>query len=243
MPLRIAPAGDSASFVALAPDESPGRRAALIGGGDRLTGAADTFTTGEKWPTLVLRRIGDRAGFTLLHKGKEIAAHAWDPAAPVGDHTTAAATASALARVYGLPDPRPLTSLLRSSDAPARRQEELVAALGLPPLPDGFGERPDVLEDVPGARLLERRGLLAGMRDTMAEDPDRLLAPSPGERPPPRRKRWWLLRTLAVLFFGSAAIHSWWSPDVGVLRSVLVSLLTLVFAGQLVQARRERRHR
>ncbi|MGW1886505.1 hypothetical protein [Streptomyces sp. NPDC001970] len=243
VPLRIAPAGGSASYVALAPDESPGRRATLIGG-DRLTAAADTFTTGEKWPALVLRRIGDRAGFTLLHKGKEVVTHEWDPAAPVGDHATAAATATALARIFEVEDTRPLTGLLRSSDSPARRQADLVAALGLPPLPDGFGDRPDVLADVPGTRLLERRGLLAGMRDTMADDPDRLLTSAPGSGPAPRPKRWWLLRTLAFVVFGAAAVWAWWSPGIGVLRAVLVSLVTLYFGAQLAGARKERqRHR
>ncbi|MFE7772838.1 hypothetical protein ACFU5O_02855 [Streptomyces sp. NPDC057445] len=242
VPLRIAPAGGSASYVALAPDESPGKRATLIGK-DRLTGAADTFTTGEKWPALVLRRAGDRAGFTLLHKGKEAASHEWDPAAPVGDHSTAAATATALARVFAIEDPRPLTGLLRSSDAPARRQTQLVAALGLPPLPEAFGDRPDVLADVPGARLLERRGLLAGMRDTMADDPDRLLVPGSGTDPDPRPVRWWALRVAAFVLFGAVALHSWWSPERGVLRSLLVSLVALYFGAQLASARREVRRR
>ncbi|UUN26886.1 hypothetical protein [Streptomyces sp. FIT100] len=244
VPLRIAPAGAAASYVSLAPDASPGKRASLIGK-DRLTGAADTFTTGEKWSALVLRRTGDRAGFTLLHKGKEAAAHEWDPAAPVGEHAAAAATAAVLARVYGLPDPRPLIGLLRSPDAPARRQADLVAALGLPPLPEGFGERPDVLATVADARLLERRGLLAGMRDTMADAPDRLLVASPGERPAPRPLRWWLTRSLAFVFFATAAGYAWWSPGVGTLRSVLFSLLALAFGAQLVgqYAPGVRRHR
>ncbi|MFE3325106.1 hypothetical protein [Streptomyces sp. NPDC059176] len=241
VPLRIAPADDASSYVALAPDASPGRRASLINGEDRLTAAADTFTTGEKWPALVLRRAGGVAGFTLLHKGKEIAAHAWDPAAPVGDHTSAAATAAALARTYDVPDPRPLTALLRSPASPARSQAALVAALGLPPLPEDFGQRSDVLAGFPQARLLERRGLLAGLRDTLADDGERLLVGTGGERPAPRRARWWLLRTAAALFFGSAAVHSWWSPETGVLRSTLVSLVTLVFVGQLASAVEERR--
>lgn len=243
VPLRIAPAGGSASYVALAPDEPSGRRAALIGGEDRLTGAADTFTTGEKWPALVLRRTGGLAGFTLMHKGKEAASHAWDPSAPVADHASASATAGALARVYGLPDPRPLTALLRSSAAPARHQADLVAALGLPPLPAGFGRHADPLAGVPGTRLLERRGLLSGMRDTLANDPERLLVRSPGAGPSPRPKRWWLLRLLALALFAPAAAWAWWSPGVGLLRSVLLSLLALVFGAQVVAAVRERGRR
>jgi hypothetical protein len=240
VPLRIAPAGGSASYVALAPDEPSGRRAALIGGEDRLTGAADTFTTGEKWPALVLRRNGGLAGFTLMHKGKEAASHTWDPSAPVADHASASGTAGALARVYGLPDPRPLTGLLRSTAAPARHQADLVAALGLPPLPAGFGRYADPLAGVPGTRLLERRGLLSGIRDTLANDPERLLVRSPGAGPSPRPKRWWLLRLLALALFAPAAAWAWWSPGVGLLRSVLLSLLALVFGAQVVAAVRER---
>ncbi|MFG3303905.1 hypothetical protein [Streptomyces wuyuanensis] len=243
VPLRIAPAGGTASYVALAPDEPSGRRAALIGGEDRLTGAADTFTTGERWPTLVLRRTGGLAGFTLMHKGKEAASHTWDPSAPVADHASASATAGTLARVYGLPDPRPLTGLLRSTAAPARHQADLVTALGLPPLPAGFGRHTDPLAGVPGTRLLERRGLLSGMRDTLANDPERLLVRSPGAGPSPRPKRWWLPRLLALALFAPAAAWAWWSPGVGLLRSVLLSLLAVVFGSQVVAAGRERGRR
>ncbi|MCZ7460289.1 hypothetical protein [Streptomyces sp. WMMC940] len=240
VPLRIAPAGGSASYVAPAPDEPAGRRAALIGGEDSLTGAAGTFTTGEKWPTLVLRRTGDLAGFTLLHRGRKAASHTWDPSAPVTDHAAASATAEVLARVFGLSDPRPLTGLLRSSTAPARRQADLVTALGLPPLPAGFGRLADPLAGVPGTGLLERRGLLSGMRDTLANDPERLLVRSPGAAPPPRPKRWWLPRLLALTLFAPAAAWAWWSPGVGPLRSVLFSLLALVFGAQIVAAARQR---
>lgn len=82
VPLRIAPAPDRSSYVELAADPEPGIRATLLGE-DRLTAAADNITTGEPWPALVLRRSGDRSGFTLLQQGKKVADHDWDPAAPV----------------------------------------------------------------------------------------------------------------------------------------------------------------
>ncbi|MEI5011115.1 hypothetical protein RB196_31005 [Streptomyces sp. PmtA] len=172
VPLRIAPAGGSASYVAPAPDEPSGRRAALIGSEDRLTGAANTFTTGEKWPALVLRRTGDLAGFALLHKGKEAASHSWDPSSPVADHASASATAEALARVYGLSDPRPLTGLLRS----------LLDRPGAPP--GGPRHRP---RPAPAARRLRPARRPAGgcARDPAAGASRLALrdARHPGERP------------------------------------------------------------
>ncbi|TLQ45944.1 hypothetical protein [Streptomyces marianii] len=138
-------------------------------------------------------------------------------------------------------DPRPLTGLLRSSTAPARREADLVSALGLPTLPAGFGRLADPLAGVPRTGLLKRRGLLAGMRDTLANDTERLLVRSPGAGPPPRPKRWLLPRLLALALFAPAAAWAWWSPGVGPLRSVLLSLLALVFGAQSVAAARERR--
>lgn len=134
VPLRIAPAPGRSSYVELAAESEPGVRATLLGE-DRLTAAADNITTGEPWPALILRRTGDRYGFTLLRRGKKLADHNWDPAAPVPDHAAVTATADALAEAYGVTDTRPLTNLLRGSDAPARRQSALVAALGLPRSP------------------------------------------------------------------------------------------------------------
>lgn len=143
VPLRIAPAADGAmSYVELAANATPGRRARLLGE-EGLTAAADTFTTGERWPT-VLHRTADRHGFTLLRKGKKVAAHEWDEAAPVPDQATAAATAAALAKAYGVADPRPLTALLRGANAPADRQRTLTGLLGLPRSPrrSATGPRP-----------------------------------------------------------------------------------------------------
>lgn len=231
--LRIAPspAPSRMSYVELVPDPSPGRRATLATGGEMLTAAADNFTTGEKWPALVLRRTADRYGFTLFHKGRALASHLWDPAAPVTEHAEAAATAQAIATVFPVPDPRPLVTLLRGSDSPARRQSELVAALGLPPVPDGFGERDEILKGLPGAQLLPRRGVFKGIRDTLSTD---LGSPALPVRHP---ARWWILRILGLLLLTSAAAYAWWSPDVGWYRTIAPTAAALYLAVQLRKAR------
>ncbi|MBD0747295.1 hypothetical protein BG418_37345 [Streptomyces sp. CBMA152] len=230
--LRIAPARTGMSYVELVPDPSPGRRAALAGD-DRLTAAADSFTTGEKWPALVLRRTESRYGLTLLQKGRETAAHQWDPAAPVTDHTAAAATAQALAAAFLVPDARPLVTLLRGADSPARRQADVLAALGLPPLPPGFGERDEVLSTAPGAQLLARRGVLRGIRDSLSTD---LGTPT---LPIPRPRRWWHLRLAALTILLPASAYAWTTPDP--YRATIPTLASLYLTSQLRTAWRGRR--
>ncbi|MEV0774738.1 hypothetical protein [Streptomyces sp. NPDC050428] len=232
VPLRIAPAPGRSSYVELAADPEPGIRATLLGE-DRLTAAADNFTTGEPWPALVLRRTGDRYGFTLLQQGKKVADHDWDPAAPVPDHAAVAATAGTLATAYGLADTRPVTNLLRGSDDPARRQSALVAALGLPPIPAGFGTRDEVLTTLAGARVLARRGFFAGIVDTLSGDPS-------GGPTVPRRPRWWVLRVAALLLFVPVTAYAWWDPDIGWLRASLSTIATCYITGRLTGAWRRR---
>ena len=258
VPLRIAPAAGDTSYVEVATEEaeaaeaageaaggSRGKRAALLGE-ERLTSAADNFTTGERWPALVLRRTADRYGFTLVHKGKTVADHEWDPAAPVPDHATAAATARALSTVYGIDDKRPLTALLRGSDNPDRRQSGLVAALGLPPLPAGFGERDEVLTDVPGAQVLARRGFLAGLGRVLTSGSAHRPGSFPQRHPQPphpmlpRPRSWWAVRVAGVLLFVPTTAYAWWDPDVGDLRAVLATVATLYLGGQLARAWRQR---
>lgn len=155
------------SYVELTPDLFPNRRSAVATGEELLMAAASGFTAGEPWPALVLHHTAGHHGFALLRKGSVVTAHQWDPAAPVIDHAQAAATAQALASAFPPAGPRPLITLLRGGDDPARRQRQLLAALGLPPLPDGFGERDEILKDAPGAQLVLRRGVLKGIRDSI----------------------------------------------------------------------------
>jgi hypothetical protein len=152
--LRIAPRGDAtyAEVPLGTPEHGSSARRATLMGEDGLTAVAASLTRAVRRPALVLRRTGDRYGFTLLHRGRRLADHEWDPAAPIPDHETAAATARALASSYGIADARELTALLRASDAPAARLTSLVAALGLPPVP------PDLtLNRLPESQLITRR--------------------------------------------------------------------------------------
>ncbi|MBM7437076.1 hypothetical protein [Streptomyces sp. HB132] len=235
--LRTAPAGNHHTYVEIVPDPVRAKRAALLPE-DPLTAAADNFTTAEEWPALVLHRTPERSSFTLLHRGRKVADHAWETAAPAADHARAAATATALARVYGLSDPRPLAHILRAAGDPARHQGELVAALGLPPLPAGYGGQQEILAGLPGARVLARRGFLAGMRDTLTtKDGVHPEAPPLDERHP---ARWWVLRTAALLLFTAAAVYAWWTPDIGWFRSTVMTLLAVDSAARLVRALRRR---
>ncbi|MEV2244775.1 DUF4034 domain-containing protein [Streptomyces sp. NPDC049970] len=235
--LRTAPAGSRHTYVEIVPDPVRAKRVALLPH-DPLTSAADNFTTGEDWPALLLHRTPERSSFTLLHRGKAVTGHAWETAAPAADHMSATATASALARVYGLADPRPLAHILRATGDPARHQGELVAALGLPPLPPGYGTEREALTALPGARVLARRGFIAGMRDTIAtKDGVHPEAPAPDE---PHPVGWWVLRTAGLLFFTAAAAFAWWTPDIGWFRSSVSSALAVHFALRLVRAVRRR---
>ncbi|MFE5241432.1 MULTISPECIES: DUF4034 domain-containing protein [unclassified Streptomyces] len=235
--LRTAPAGSSHTYVEIVPDPVRGKRAALLPE-DPLTSAADNFTTAEDWPALILHRTPERGSFTLLHRGKKVAEHSWETAAPAADHTEATANAAALARVYEIADPRPLAHILRATGDPARHQSELVAALGLPPLPEGYGGEQEILAGLPGARVLVRRGFLAGMRDTLTTRD----GVHPGTPPPaePHPARWWVLRGLALPVFTAAAVYAWWTPDIGWFRSTVSSAVALYVAAQLLRAVRRR---
>ncbi|MGW2087638.1 hypothetical protein ACWCQ6_21510, partial [Streptomyces sp. NPDC001880] len=238
--LRTAPATDTHTYVEAVADARPAKRS-VLSTEDPLTTAADNFTTGEKWPTLVLRRTPERCGITLFLKGRPLAAHEWDATSPAPDHAAVTATAEALARAFALPDPRPLTHVLRSTGNPPRHQADLLAALSLPPLPPGFGERPDVLDTLPGARVLTRRGLLAGMRSAMTTRDGEHPAPPGAYRP--RRPRWWLLRTLGLLLFAAAAVHGWATPGVTPVHATVYTLVALYLATALTRAWRRRRAR
>lgn len=168
--LRMAPAPGARTLVELAAPAATaprgGVRGALLGEG-RLTQAVSTITRAETWPAVVLHRTGDRYGIALLRDGRTVAAHEWDLAAPVPDFAEAAGVAKAFADAHGVADSRPLTALLRAGGGDAARLAEVCAALGLPPLPEGFGERAEVLDGVRGARLVRRRSLLAAIRESL----------------------------------------------------------------------------
>ncbi|WNI23008.1 hypothetical protein [Streptomyces sp. ITFR-16] len=235
--LRTAPAGDGYSYVEVVPEATRGRRSMLLPE-EPLTAAAETFTTGESWPALVLHRTPERSSVTALHQGRRIVTHTWDTEAPVPGHTEARAVAGELAYLYRLADPRPLVHLLRATGDPARHQGDLVTALGLPPVPPGFGGDTQILDALPGARVMARRSILAGMRDTMRA--------SPGSHPPapqddaPRTARWWLTRAATLAVLSTASVLAWSSPHIGWFRATLLSVAALYPAGALAAALRRR---
>ncbi|MER7725460.1 hypothetical protein [Streptomyces sp. NPDC096323] len=237
--LRTAPAGEGYSYVEVVPEATRGRRAALLPE-EPLTSAAETFTTGESWPALVLHRTPERCTVTALHQGRQLATHTWDAESPAPDHADVQAVAGELAQLFGVADPRPLAHILRATVDPVRHQADLVTALGLPPLPPGFGGDTEILGELPGARVQARRSILAGMRDTMTT--------STGSHPPAtgnapaRTARWWLTRGAALVLVGAAAVFSWWSPQIGWFRSSLLSCAALYLAGSLTNALRRRTH-
>nr|WSW67340.1 DUF4034 domain-containing protein [Streptomyces sp. NBC_00995] len=235
--LRTAPAGEGCSYVEVVPEAARGRRAALLPQ-EPLTAAAETFTTGETWPALVLHRTPERCTVIALHQGRQVATHTWDTDSPAPDHADVQDTAGDLARLYRLADPRPLAHILRATGDPVRRQADLVTALGLPPVPPGFGGDTEILGEIPGARVQVRRSILAGMRDTMTtRTGSHPAAPDDGT---PRTARWWLARAAALAAVGTAAVFAWWSPAIGWFRASLLSGAALYLAGSLISALRRR---
>ena len=89
-----------------------------------LTAAAETFTTGETWPALVLHRTPERCTVTALHQGRQVATHTWDADPPPPTTPTVQAVAGDLARLYRLADPRPLAHILRATGDPVRHQSD-----------------------------------------------------------------------------------------------------------------------
>ncbi|MFG2195332.1 hypothetical protein [Streptomyces sp. NPDC048639] len=241
--LRVAPAGPSATYVELAADPDAPVRGTLLGD-EPLIAAVDTLTTGEKWPAIVLHRSGDRSGFTVFQRGRRTAGHHWDPAAAIPSLEDASTTARALSTAFPVADTRPLTALLRSSDEAARRQSDLVRVLGLPAPPTGFGERADVLEGFPGARVIARRGLLTGFRESVTAKPGTMPGEN-GARPDSARlpTRWWALRSIALLVFLPTTVYAWGSPGVDALRASLATCATLYVGGRLLRAWRRRPRR
>ncbi|WP_073793579.1 hypothetical protein [Streptomyces uncialis] len=188
--LRLAPAPGGRTYLETAPSvdaadgRGAGRRAVFaLGGAVRL---ARILSRGEQWPVVVAQQEGGSYTLTLVRDGEEIAAHRWRGVADVPGLTAASAVSAAFAETLGVTDPRPLTAVLRDSGAPRRHLADAFAALGLPPLPDGFGERDEPLAAAPGARVVLRRSLLVAVREMLG--PERVRgrpgrAGRPGRRP------------------------------------------------------------
>ncbi|MGW2285248.1 hypothetical protein [Streptomyces phaeochromogenes] len=173
--MRLAPAPRGTTLVETAPSADPparrkGMRRTLLGEGE-LPRLARAFSRGEKWPVLVVAKEGADYTLRLYRDGRELTAHAWwsDPA-EMPTQEEAAKRAAALAACYRVADHRPLTAALRGTGAPLQHVGETFTLLGLPPLPAGFGDRPEPLADMRGAQVVARRSLFGAMKETLASD-------------------------------------------------------------------------
>ena len=72
--LRTAPASATHTYIEAVPDLKPAKRS-VLSTEDRLTTAADNFTTGEKWPTLVLRRTPTCPAWHNVQLGRPLRLH------------------------------------------------------------------------------------------------------------------------------------------------------------------------
>ncbi|MFF6783394.1 hypothetical protein [Streptomyces sp. NPDC012510] len=184
--MRLVPAPGGGTFVEIAYSaDPPGRRKStretLLGEGG-LPRLAGTFSRGEKWPVLVAVKEGADYTLHLYRDGRLLAAHAWwaDPA-EMPTQEDAAERASALTAAYGTADHRPLAAILRGTGEPRQHLDEAFEGLGLPPLPAGFGHRPEPLAEARGAQLVERRSFFRAIRESLSTDGD---GTSGGELPP-----------------------------------------------------------
>ncbi|WP_406835851.1 hypothetical protein ACICHK_04840 [Streptomyces sp. AHU1] len=184
--MRLAPARRGGTFVEIAPSaDPPGRRKGVRGtllGEGGLPSLARTFSRGAKWPVLVAVKEGADYTLHLYRDGRPVTVHAWwaDPA-EMPTQEEAAERATALAAAYGIPDPRPLTAILRGTGDPRQHLDEAFAALGLPAPPASFGHRPEPLAEEPGAQLVERRSFFRAIKESLASEGDQA---SGGELPP-----------------------------------------------------------
>lgn len=150
----------------------PGLRATLLGEGD-LVRLAASFSYQQPWPVLVVSQVGDEYSLTLLRNKKTLAQHFWSGPENVPPLEQATAVAQALIEAFGVHDPRPLSMLLRDPGDDGRALAAAVLnALGLPGLPAGFGDRPEVLADLPGVSVVRKRSLLAAMRESLKDSED-----------------------------------------------------------------------
>ena len=174
-------------------------------GEEMLTAAADNFTTGEKWPALVLRRTADRYGFTLFHKGKARRVPSVGPGRPGHrprrGHRHRAGPRRRLPGAGPAPAGHPAARHEQPGPAPVRAGGRTRTA----PAPGRLRRTRRDPGRPAGAQLLARRGVFKGIRDTMSTD---LGTPGPAV---PRPQRWWVLRIVGLMILVPAAVYAWWS--------------------------------
>ena len=177
---RMAPlVGTGITLVEAAPSHEPaagaggrrpGLRRALLGEGD-LVRLARSFSNGEPWPVLVVSRVSDRYGLSLVRDHAVVTSHFWQGPEGIPAQGEAAETAAALVSAFPKGDERRVAAALRDPGTDRAPLDAALAALRLPALPDGYGERYEVLADHPKARLVAKRTLRAALRESLRDDP------------------------------------------------------------------------
>ncbi|MFD7864633.1 hypothetical protein [Streptomyces sp. NPDC059783] len=171
--VRLAPAGRWTLMETAPSQETPGkrgRRATLL----RLEGLAQVAETAfdeAGLTTLVARRESSEAhGLTVVTKGKTTVRHRWAGPGQTPPQETAQTHAELLVAAAGGGDVREVARLLRDPGDPSELLVRTLDALGLPPLPAGFGERPEILADARNATVHQARSLWQGMKDFMKDE-------------------------------------------------------------------------
>ncbi|WP_418955691.1 hypothetical protein [Streptomyces tritici] len=147
-----------------------GLRRSLLGEGD-LVRLARSFTAGEPWPVLVVSRVADRYGLSLVRARTLVTSHFWDGPDGIPSHDEADAVAAALVAAFPKGDRKRVTAALRAPGRDRGPLDAVLAALRLPALPETYGEGYEILADLPEARLVARRGLGSALRSSLSEDP------------------------------------------------------------------------
>lgn len=177
--VRLAPAGRW-TLMEAAPSQDTrrekGRRATLL----RLEGLAEIAGTAfgaTGFDTFVARHEGDGGRtLSLLRKGDVVGRQLWSGPGTVPSLEAARKLADLFVAAAG-GDAREVARLLRDPGDPSELLVRTLDTLGLPPLPVGFGERPEVLEGARGAVVHRARSLWQGMKDFMREDEEPRLDP------------------------------------------------------------------
>ncbi|WP_242441967.1 hypothetical protein [Streptomyces sp. CB02460] len=173
--VRLAPAGRWTLMESAPSEEAPGKRGrrASVLRLDGLAAVAESAFDSAGMTTLVARREGDDACvLSVVVKGRTAARHRWAGPGASPSQETARRHADLLVAAAGQGDAREIARLLRDPGDPSQLLIRTLTALGLPPLPVGFGERGEVLADARGATVHRARSLWQGMKDFMSDETD-----------------------------------------------------------------------
>ncbi|CAL9467704.1 hypothetical protein [Streptomyces sp. enrichment culture] len=173
--VRLVPSG-SWTLLESAPSlDEPGRRGrrATLLRLDGMVRIAETAFGTAGLPVLVARVEGPgTATLTLVRQGTATAVHRWAGPGQLPPLETARQQAELFVTATGVGDAGALARLLRDPGAPSGLLVRSLDALGLPPLPAGFGEREEVLAAHPGATVHRARSLWQGVKEFMSDDKD-----------------------------------------------------------------------